>query len=100
MSWFFYALNSHPEVESKILDEIKAKIGDKTDLNAEDLDKLTYLNNCILEVLRFVCFRSNWICRLYPPAAMTNRVALNDDVIGGYKIPAGVSEQLNKRPNS
>jgi len=77
LSWLFYLLSQHPEVEAKLAEEVKVFKG-RTDFTIEELEKLPYLENVIKETLR-----------LYPPAPITIRIAINDDNIGGYHIPAG-----------
>jgi hypothetical protein len=44
----------------------------------EDLNKLQYTLNCLKETLR-----------LYTPVPIISRVAVNDDVIDGQRVPAG-----------
>jgi cytochrome P450 len=77
LSWLFYLLSQHPEVEAKLAEEVKV-FKDRSDFSIEELEKLPYLENVIKETLR-----------LYPPAPITIRVAIQDDNIGGYHIPAG-----------
>jgi cytochrome P450 len=69
----FAILSQYPEVEKKLLDELKGKR-----ITYENLSKFTYLNCFISEVLRF---RS--------PAPFLVREAKEEDEIMGYHIPKG-----------
>lgn len=75
MTWAFYLLSQHPEVEVQIREEL-AKVLQGRAVQFEDLPKLNYLERVIKEVLR-----------LYPPAWFMGRLAMEDDVIDGYAIP-------------
>jgi len=77
LSWMTYLLAEHPEVVKKMRAELEEKIGDKKP-SFTDLRELTYLTQVIKESMR-----------LYPPAWVTDRVALEDDEVKGYKIPKG-----------
>lgn len=76
LSWLFYLLSQHPQIADRLYAEVAA-LGGKTPGMAE-LAQLTYTRQVIDETLR-----------LYPPAWITNRDALQDDEICGYPIPAG-----------
>ena len=77
LSWTWYLLAEHPEVEEQIHEELDRVLGGRRP-TFEDLDRLDYTRMVIDEVLR-----------VYPPVWMTARQAVEDDVIGGYTIPAG-----------
>lgn len=76
MTWAFYLLSQHPEVEEHLRAEIKSVLDDRAPTFA-DLPKLTYMQQVIHEILR-----------LYPAAYLFAREAVTDDVINGYPIPA------------
>lgn len=80
LSWTFYLLASHPEVEGRLRAELDGVVGRGADraLTAADLPGLPYLRMVVEESMR-----------LYPPAWITNRQAHAEDVICGYRIPAG-----------
>ncbi|XP_065071287.1 cytochrome P450 4A5-like [Rhopilema esculentum] len=78
LTWIFYLLAKHPAVQEKARGEAKAVLGSSTSVRSEDLDKLSYITAVINESLR-----------MYPPFAVFMREALQDDVIGGYKIQKG-----------
>jgi len=79
LSWLFYVLAKYPEVEEKLIKEIQTIIPNGQEVNADIVDKMPYLNNVIKETLR-----------LYPPIPIAaGRKPIEDDFIGGYKIPKG-----------
>jgi cytochrome P450 len=78
LSWIHYLLSEHPDVRQKMRSEIDAVLGDKLDPSAEEVDRLAYTEQVINESLR-----------MYSPIHSISRVALEDDSIGGYSIPAG-----------
>jgi|SRR5690625_1423371 len=77
LSYTFMLLGWNPSVTQKIQQELDDVLGDRA-LEIEDLRNLTYLNQVIQEALR-----------MYPPAAITVRQAIQEDTIGGYTIPVG-----------
>jgi cytochrome P450 len=77
LSWTYYLLSQHPEVEQGIADEVERVIGDGQP-GFEHLDRLICTRRAIEESLR-----------LYPPAWGFSRRALGDDRIGGYRVPKG-----------
>ena len=76
LSWTFYLLSKHPEVEAKLAAELEEVPGGRAP-TVEDLPKLTYTDAVIKESMR-----------LYPPAWAIGREALEDCEIGGYYVPA------------
>lgn len=77
LTWIFYLLARHPPYIRDIRDEVAAVIGDA----AIDIARLHRLE-CTLRVV-------DEALRLYPPFWMIDRVALDDDEVGGLRIPAG-----------
>ncbi len=77
MAWAFSELPRHPEMLAKLRRELDAVLGGRTP-TAEDLPHLVYTRQVVEEVLR-----------LYPPVFITSRQAVKEDVICGYRIPAG-----------
>jgi cytochrome P450 len=78
LSWLFYLLASHPEIESRLHRELSAVLADRTP-TLEDLPRLKYAEQVIQEAMR-----------LYPPAWMIERHAVGDDLLPtGFAIPAG-----------
>ncbi|XP_071725048.1 cytochrome P450 CYP94D108-like [Rutidosis leptorrhynchoides] len=76
LTWFFWLLSSHPEVERKILDELKTirHGSNKSDVEKlytfDELRQMHYLQAAISEGLR-----------LYPPVPVDTKACLKDDVM-------------------
>jgi cytochrome P450 len=83
LSWVFYLLGTHPQVEERLYAEIENVLGGKTPA-ADDYPKLPYTRMVLEESLR-----------LYPPAWITNRTAVAEDQICGYTIPAGATVAIS-----
>jgi cytochrome P450 len=79
LSWIHYLLHEHPDVRAKVRAEVDRVLGGRVPTSA-DLDALTYTQQVIDETLR-----------LYSPIHSISRVALADDLLGGYHIPAGAT---------
>ncbi len=77
LAWTWYLLAEHPEVVTKIRAEIKTVLGDRAPAFM-DLPNLAYTMQVVQESLR-----------LYPPAWIMDRIALEDDEYKGLKIPKG-----------
>lgn len=78
MSWAFYLLSQHPEIEERLRAEVNNVLNGRIPTFA-DLPKLVYMQQVINEVLR-----------LYPPAYLFAREAVVEDVLDGYPIPANM----------
>jgi len=78
MTWTCYLLAKHPEIQNKVVEELAFLQGSMPEY--EDLKKLPYLMQVIEESMRF-----------YPPAWIMGRRSLNEDIIGGYHIPANAN---------
>lgn len=83
LTWAWYLLARNPEVETRLRAELDAELGNGPPAMA-DLPALPYTRMVLDETLR-----------LYPPAWITNRQALVDDEILGYRIPAGAIVMLS-----
>lgn len=77
ISWIFYLLGQHPEIIEKLRLEYQNVLEDRKP-TIDDLRQLEYTNQVINEGMR-----------MYPPAWITDRVALEEDFINGYKIKKG-----------
>jgi len=77
LTWLFHILSSEPEWETRLVDEVTEALQDRRP-GFEDLPSFPTLRMAIDETLR-----------LYPPVWVTNRNALQDDEICGYRIQAG-----------
>jgi cytochrome P450 len=75
--WTWYLLAKHSAVESRLHDELERVLGGRAP-TIEDIPKLEYTLMVFQEAMR-----------LYPPAWMLSRTAIDDDEIGGHYIPAG-----------
>jgi cytochrome P450 len=76
LSWAWYLLSRHAEVERKLHAELAATLNGRAP-TFEDIPKLEYTAMIIEEAMR-----------LYPPAWIIARRAVNDDCVGGYHIEA------------
>jgi len=74
LSWAFYLLSTHPEVERRLAAEVAQLEGRAPTL--ADLPKLSYTKQVMEETMR-----------LYPPAWAVGRRTIEDDEIGGFHIP-------------
>ena len=74
--WTWYLLSQHPEIEKRLHEEL-ANVLDGRTPTFDDVPKLQYTLMVFQEAMR-----------LYPPAWMLARTAIEDDRIGGHKIPA------------
>ena len=77
LTWAWYLLSKHPEVARRLHSELDSVLGGRLP-TAADLPNLTWTRMILDETLR-----------LYPPIWMTNRLALGEDEIDGYRIPPG-----------
>jgi cytochrome P450 len=78
MTWLWYLLSQHPDVETKLHEELDQVLAGRAPTLA-DLQSLPYALMVIKETMR-----------LYPPAWILNgRTAVEDIEIGGYLIPKG-----------
>jgi len=78
LSWTIFLLATHPEIERRFRSELAAVLGDAREPSLEDMTRLEYTGMVINEALR-----------LYPPIWILERRAIQDDFIGGYRIPGG-----------
>jgi cytochrome P450 len=79
LSWIHYLLHANPDAREKLRAEVGHVLAGRAPENA-DLSHLVYTEQVINEALR-----------LYSPIHSLSRVALEDDMIGGYYIPAGAT---------
>jgi len=82
LTWCFYLLGAHPEIQRKLHTEVAAVLADRTPTLA-DLPKLAYTSSVVQEAMR-----------LYPPIWSIEREATVDDDLLGHRIPAGSSLAL------
>jgi cytochrome P450 len=84
LSWTWYLLAQHPEVEKKLHAELDAVLGDRPP-RAADLPKLQYTDKVLRETLR-----------LYPPAWRIFRRTEEALKVGDYTLPAGANIVLSQ----
>ena len=77
LTWTFYTLAHEPEVVARMEKEFDTVISGAVP-KLEDLKRLSYVPRVLSEVLR-----------LYPPAWTIARDVAEDDVVCGYRVPAG-----------
>lgn len=78
LTWAWHLLATHPDTQDRLRREINQVIGARAPQYA-DLPHLTCCRRVIEETLR-----------LYPPAWLITRRAIEADVLDGHPIPAGV----------
>ncbi|XP_078540722.1 aromatase [Lissotriton helveticus] len=81
--FMFMLIAQHPRVEAKIMDEIKAVIGDR-EVQSTDMQNLKVMESFIYESMRY-----------QPVVDLVMRKALADDVIDGYYVKKGTNIILN-----
>ena len=77
LTWCWYLLSRHPEVEARLQREVDAALGDRP-AAADDAAGLPYTRMVLAETMR-----------LYPPAWAIGRRAIADVGIGGHLIEKG-----------
>ncbi len=84
LTWTFYLLSRHPDVEARLHTEIDKVLGGHLPTIA-NLAHLSYTEMVLSESMR-----------LYPPAWGIQRMALNDCEIGGYQVPKGAQVLMSQ----
>lgn len=77
LTWLWYRLGRHPEVQQRVLREVDDELLGRP-VTLADCSRLTYTRAVIDETQR-----------MYPQAWLGSRRALEEDEIGGYRVPAG-----------
>jgi cytochrome P450 len=77
LTWIWHELHPHPEIERRLVGEIRAVCGDAP-LTLEQIPQLKFARMVIQETLR-----------LHPPFWFENRSTLTDVELGGAVIPRG-----------
>ncbi|XP_015910859.2 cytochrome P450 4c3 [Parasteatoda tepidariorum] len=95
LSFAFYLLGLHPEIQKKAQQEIDDVLGDDVDrpITLDDIKELRYLDHVLKETRR-----------LYPPTPFIARDLEEDTFIDGHLIPKGTScgiliYMLHRDPN-
>jgi cytochrome P450 len=84
LSWAFYLIAQHPQVRAKLQAEAEQVLAGRIP-TLDDLPNLKYTRMVMDETMR-----------MYPPAWLTNRRAIEADEIEGFAVPAGA--QLTVSP--
>ena len=77
LTWLWYLLSQHEQPRRQLAEELDVVLNGRQP-EYEDLANLLYTRMVIEEVMR-----------LYPPAWGFSRQAVNDDELGGYRLPSG-----------
>ena len=77
MTWTWYLLSRNPAAAGTLHEELDRVIGDPPPA-VSDIPNLPYTEMVLTEAMR-----------LYPPAYVLGRLALEDVSIGGYRVPTG-----------
>ncbi|MBD2432330.1 MULTISPECIES: cytochrome P450 [Fischerella] len=85
MTWIWFLLSQHPQVEAKLQQELKTVLGDRSPTFA-DLRQLPYTQRVVLEGMR-----------LYPPVYGMSRVAFFPSLTLRPKY--GMKMQLHRQRN-
>ncbi len=79
LAWVWSLLSLHPDVEHRLHSELDSVLAGRVP-TTDDLSLLPYARMVVEETVR-----------LYPPTWQLMRRACKEDVIGGYRIPAGTT---------
>ena len=82
LTYTWWLLAHHPTVEGRLLDELDAVLAGEPP-TVDDVGALTYTERVVRESMR-----------LYPPVWGLLREPVVDDVVGGYRLPAGATVGL------
>ncbi|XVF12873.1 hypothetical protein REPUB_Repub08aG0157400 [Reevesia pubescens] len=86
IEWILARMVLHPEIQSKVQDELDQVVGKSRPLIESDISSMVYLPAVVKEVLR-----------LHPPGPLLSwaRLAITDTSIDGYLVPAGTTAMVN-----
>jgi cytochrome P450 len=84
LAWTWYLISQYPDVEARMRAEVAGVLGGRVPTVA-DLPQLVVTRNVIQESLR-----------LYPPVFGVVRDVIDEDEIGGFRIPAKTSVILSQ----
>jgi cytochrome P450 len=76
LTWTWYLLSQHPEIETRLHAELDQVLRDKPP-SFDQMRELPFTEKIVTESMR-----------IYPPAWMIGRRAIHDYDLGGYRIPA------------
>ncbi|XP_021748479.1 cytochrome P450 78A3-like [Chenopodium quinoa] len=86
IEWILARLVIHPDIQSKIHDELDNIVGRSRAVTESDISSLVYLTAVIKEVLR-----------LHPPGPLLSwsRLSIEDTLVDGCHVPAGTTATVN-----
>lgn len=79
LSWTFYLLGLHPQIQARLASEIAETIGERP-ATTDDLPRLKYTESVVMEAMR-----------VYPPAWGIGRESTTTCELGGYAVRAGTT---------
>lgn len=79
LTWTWYLLSQYLDAETKLHEELRCVLGGRAP-TVHDYPKLIYTRMVLAEAMR-----------LYPPAYVFGRMAINDYRIGEFDVPAGAT---------
>lgn len=86
IEWILTRIVLHPDVQSKVHEELDKVVGRSRTVTESDINELVYLTSVIKEVLR-----------LHPPGPLLSwaRLAITNTTIDGYYVPEGTTAMVN-----
>ena len=79
LTWMFYSLSSHPDIEAKCVDEIRSTLDPTTEPTAERIRSLHYVEATFMETVRVA-----------PPVPVDLKLCIKDTTFpSGEFVPAG-----------
>ena len=78
LAFVLYEILNNPHVEAKLLNEIHEVVGEREEVQFNDLSKLKYIGQVLEENLR-----------IHPIAPAPTGVLLKEIMVGGYQLPKG-----------
>lgn len=86
IEWILARMVLHPDIQSKVQDELDQIVGRSRALNESDIHSMVYLPAVVKEVLR-----------LHPPGPLLSwaRLSITDTTVDGYHVPKGTTAMVN-----
>ena len=84
LSWVWYLLSRHPDVETRLLEEAKRIVPNVSAVSYESLADMKFTQQVLEETLR-----------LYPPVWLFTRRAIKDDQLTNYDVAPGTDIYLS-----
>ena len=86
IEWILARMVLHPDIQSKVHDELDRVVGKSRPLIESDIASTVYLQAVVKEVLR-----------LHPPGPLLSwaRLAITDTIVDGCHVPAGTTAMVN-----